>query len=118
MNEEIIEGEIKGARNLAILAVGAVLVAMATTVVGVYLYVSSGDIYLDRSLPGLLPEISEQEDSAEEQFVFNDYGAVNKGVLGDFLKHFGEAEREVRDFKEPFSDAPLSDDSLIFIVED
>lgn len=115
--EEEPEKKVSGGRNLAILAMGAVAIAVITTCMGLYMYVSSGDIYLDRSLPGLLPEVSEQEGS-KEQYVFSDYGAVNAGVLDEFLKYFGEAEAEVETFREPFADAPLMDENLIFFTEE
>lgn len=120
MSEEVIKPEIKGVRNLLFLTIIATVIAVTTTIIGVYIYVSSGDIYLDRSLPGLLPDASEQEDDGRqgEQFVFNDYGSVNKGVLDDFLRYFDVVEGEVREFAEPFSDVPLLDENLIFVVED
>lgn len=110
------KAEIKGARNLALLAVGSVLIATITTVMGVYIYVSSGDIYLDRSLPGLLPDAAEHEEDnsgLSEQYVFNDYGPVNSEVLDDFLENFDEIRGEAAGFGESFSDAPLSDEALI-----
>jgi len=120
MSEEVIKPEIKGARNLLLLTIIATVIAVATTTIGVYIYVSSGDIYLDRSLPGLLPDASEQEDDGreEQQYIFNDYGTVNKDVLDDFLRHFDVVEGEVREFAAPFSDAPLMDENLIFVDED
>lgn len=110
--------ERSGSKNLLILAIAAVLIAVATTMTGVYLYVSSGDIYLDRSLPGLLPEETEADEGRNEQYVFNDYGPMNKGVVDEFLKYFDAAESEVEAFAEPFSDKPLSDENLIHIPDD
>jgi len=108
------EKEINGVRNLGILALAACLIAIVTTVIGVYMYVSSGDIYLDRSLPGLLPEVSEPDDR-DEQYIFSDFGSIDEATLEEFLEHFGAAEKEVEVFKEPFADAPLSDETLIFL---
>ena len=45
-----------GGRNLVFLGLGAVLIATLTTSISLYLYHESGDIYLDRSRPGFLPE--------------------------------------------------------------
>ena len=112
-------GMAHGARNLLLLSVFSVVIAVATTVAGLFLYVSSGDIYLDRSLPGLLPEESEKGGSGrEEQYIFPDYGAVNKKALDDFLRYFDRIDTEVEEFKEPFADEPLSDEALILVYGD
>ena len=109
---------VNGTRNLLLLSVFSVVFAIVTTVVGLYLYISSGDIYLDRSLPGLLPEKSEKEEEGrEEQYVFSDSGVVDAKVLEDFLESFGEMSKEIEGFKGPFAAEPLSDEVLIFMPE-
>ena len=56
-----------GGRNLVILGVAATVIAIITTGVSLLIYHNSGDIYLDRSRPGFLPD----EEEAEE-----DHGAA------------------------------------------
>ena len=47
---------ILGGRNLLILGIISVLIAVTTTGVSLAIYHYSGDIYLDRSRPGFLPD--------------------------------------------------------------
>ena len=87
----------KGARNLVILGVSATLIAFLTTFVALKFYQGTGDIYLDRSRPGYLPEKKEEED--EEKFQFQDTGEVTKEVLKDYLEHFKKELKEDEYFK-------------------
>ena len=56
-----------GARNLFIMSLVAILIALSTTGVSLAIYHNSGDIYLDRSRPGFLPDEDEIEDDANKQ---------------------------------------------------
>ena len=49
----------QGGRNLMILGCGAIFLAGVTTTASLMIYRSSGDIYLDRSRPGYLPDSEE-----------------------------------------------------------
>jgi hypothetical protein len=54
------------------------------------IYHNSGDIYLDRSRPGFLPdedEISEEEEKNEEEYDFAKDGALTKEGMDDYLKN-------------------------------
>ena len=44
---------IRGGRNLVLLGVGAITIALITTSISLYFY-SKGDIYIDRSRPGYI----------------------------------------------------------------
>jgi hypothetical protein len=58
-----------GARNLVLLGLASILIAVMTTSVALAIYHNSGDIYLDRSRPGYLPdeqEIEKDEDKKDE----------------------------------------------------
>lgn len=99
--------------NLFFLGVGATLIAMLTTGISILIYHYSGDIYLDRSRPGFLPdkdEIAEQDD--DEGFVFSEDGPVTKYDLDEYLKAFQEKLKELDALKNPYSPEPLSDDAL------
>ena len=55
-----------GARNLIILGVAAVLIAITTTSVALAIYYFSGDYILDRSRPGFLPDAEENSTATTE----------------------------------------------------
>lgn len=111
------EGENKrhGGRNLLILGVAAVFIAMVTTSVSLYLYHASGDIYLDRSRPGFLPDEEEEKDAEKqktEQYKFSDTGEVNQTVLEEYIKELQKETSGLKDLERPFSEAPLTNESL------
>ncbi|MBQ3318475.1 hypothetical protein IJG76_00405 [Candidatus Saccharibacteria bacterium] len=96
-----------GARNLAILGVVAVVVTLTTTLVALKIYHDTGDIYLDRSRPGYLPE-KKEEDEEEEIFEFQDTGVITNGVIKEYLEHF---EKEMKK-EEYFKTETLSGEAL------
>lgn len=103
----------KGGRNLAILAIGAIGIAVITTGVSLVVYDLSGDIYLDRSRPGYLPDESESADSREtEEYVFSDAGEVNKEALTEYLQEIQKVLDELNQIKDPYAGGPLSNESL------
>ena len=61
----------RGGRNLIILGCIAATIALATTSVSLAIYHGSGDIYLDRSRPGYLPDKEEIEQAAQ---ILNEIG--------------------------------------------
>ena len=98
-------------KNLLILGVISVAIAMMTTGVSLYIYHKSGDIYIDRSRPGFLPEKGEEKPIAEE-YKFNDSGIVTEEVLDEYLKHFDKITEELEAFTDPFSAKTISDETL------
>ena len=62
-DEEVTQTRSHGGRNLIILGIASILIALATTSVSLAIYRATGDIYLDRSRPGF---ISEGEQHNEE----------------------------------------------------
>ena len=98
-----------------ILGVASVIVAAATTGVSLALYHNSGDIYLDRSRPGFLPdeeEISEEEKKDEEEYEFNKSGIITKEVLDEYLEKIDTEVEALDAYKDPFSAEALSDEKL------
>lgn len=79
-----------GGRNLAILGFGAILLALITTSVSLVVYHNSGDIYLDRSRPGYLPDEEEMEkevkDEEELKYSFEKSGELTAEVIDEYLK--------------------------------
>ncbi|MBR2589263.1 hypothetical protein IKE84_02915 [Candidatus Saccharibacteria bacterium] len=103
----------RGSRNLVILGIVSTGIAVLTTAVSLIVYHNSGDIYLDRSRPGFLPDESEIEAQVEaESYDFSVTGPLTKEDLDEYIKHFDETLNSIDDLTDPFSNAPLSDESL------
>ncbi|GHU80692.1 hypothetical protein FACS1894191_6510 [Clostridia bacterium] len=104
-----------GPRNLALLGIGAVVVALTTSAISIIIYTSTGDIYLDRSRPGYLPDKEETEENkknpSEETYTFPQTGDLTKKTLEDFLKKLDEETGKTL-ITDPFPETPLSDESL------
>ncbi len=99
--------------NLLLLGIGATLIALLTTGISIIIYHESGDIYLDRSRPGFLPDKEEIEDrSDDEEYIFSENGPVTKYDLDEYLKMFDEELKDLDELKNPYSAEPLSDDAL------
>lgn len=103
-----------GSRNLLILGAGAIIIAGVTTSISLAAYRVSGDIYLDRSRPGYLPDEEEVSEDAPENpdFVFSDSGALTTEELGDYLDALKAVEDRLDNYPDAFSPTPLSDASL------
>ena len=103
-----------GGRNLLILGLGATLITFALTALSLKIYHDSGDIYLDRSRPGFLPEKEEAEAEQDDtDYVFPDSGILTKATLEEYLENLERELDRLNDFSsEPFGDAPLTSDSL------
>lgn len=101
-----------GGRNLIILGVLSAVVAVATTGVSLAIYHNSGDIYLDRSRPGFLPDEEEISDDAEADYEFDKSGAITKEVIEDYLKNLEIEVKALKSYKDPFAADALSDEKL------
>ena len=103
----------KGGRNLLIMGVMSIVVAFATTGVSLAIYKYSGDIYLDRSRPGYLPDEEEIDaGDPEGEFEFGKTGELNRTDLEEYLEAF-DVELEAIDQQEkPFDADALSDEAL------
>ena len=105
----------KGGRNLILLGVIAVVVATLSTSVSLAIYHYSGDIYLDRSRPGFLPdeeESEEEEESDEGIYVFDKTGVITKDVLDEYLEKLQIEVNAIDAYKEPFGESLLTDEAL------
>lgn len=103
----------KGGRNLMLLGIIAALVALTTTSVALAIYHNSGDIYLDRSRPGFLPDKEEVEDEPEEEnYDFDENGMVTKESLNEYLRALEKEIEAVDAYENPFSAEALSDEKL------
>lgn len=106
--------ENQGKRNLIILGAGAMVITIATTCLSLWLYRSSGDIYLDRSRPGYLPDEEEAKDELPESanFTFSDTGELTPADLEEYLKELQDLDDKIKALEDPYSDSPLSNESL------
>lgn len=105
----------RGGRNLIILGVVATVVSLGLTTASLAIYHYSGDIYLDRSRPGYLPDIEEaeiEEETEEGDFKFEKTGSITKEALDEYLKKM-QIEVEALDvYRDPFDKEALSDEQF------
>ena len=93
----------------------AIIIAMATTSVSMAIYHNSGDIYLDRSRPGFLPdeeEIDDDEKKEDIDFDFSKVDKLNAETMKEYLENINKEIEEVDSYKNPFSAEVLSDENL------
>lgn len=102
----------KGGKNLLILGAVSIIIAMITTGVSLALYHNSGDIYLDWSRPGFLPEEEGSSEDTEEEYEFDKTGAITKEVLEEYLTNLEAEVKALDNYKDPFSAEALSDERL------
>ena len=103
-----------GGRNLVILGVAATVIAVVTTGVSLLIYHNSGDIYLDRSRPGYLPdeEEIEEEGEKEEEYVFEKTGKLTMSVIEEYLEKLQVEVKAIDEYEKPFDEDVLSDERL------
>lgn len=101
-----------GGHNLMRLGLLATIITLFTTSVSLIIYHNSGDIYLDRSRPGFLPEKHEvkHDDEPEKNYSFPESGNLDSKTLEEFRKNFKRALEDIKNLKDPFSAENLSDD--------
>lgn len=107
--------EINGKRNLIILGVSAILIAGITTSLSLLVYHNSGDIYLDRSRPGYLPDEQEAESNpsaANNNFTFSETGELTETELTEYLKELKNLDKRIKALSDPYAPGPLSNESL------
>lgn len=104
----------KGGKNLALLGIFSILIAVITTSVSLAVYHNSGDIYLDRSRPGFLPDEQEIEEENEhvEEYNFDKTGKLDIKIIEEYLEHLQTEVRAIDAYEKPFSAGPLSDQNL------
>ncbi len=104
----------KGQCNLVILGIGATIVTGITLTASLLVYRNSGDIYLDRSRPGYLPEEDEVEEVQNNttKFVYSDSGELDKAELDQYLEVMQAIVEKLEDSAQPYTEEPLSNKSL------
>lgn len=106
--------EHRGRRNLIILGLSAVSIAIITSAIELWIYRSSGDIYLDRSRPGYLPDIEEAKEEANTSYgyAYPESGALDIDELQEYLDELKETSSYLERIEDPYSPTSLSDESL------
>ena len=115
MNDETVEKKTSGARNILILGVASVVIALTTSLVSLYVYHKSGDIYLDCSLPDAdcpSARSDSEENNRSQVYVFQDSGDIDEKVLEEYLKEIETPINRVKKLEDPFGGNALSDESL------
>lgn len=105
-----------GGRNLVILGLVSVLIAFVTTGVSLAVYHNSGDIYLDRSRPGFMPDEDEAERENETKeglnYIFDKSGKITAEVLDEYLKKIQIEVNAIDANGDMFDDKVLSNEEL------
>ena len=117
MNDEVTENGrfkmSKGGKNLTILGIVSVIVATVTCGISLAIYHNSGDIYLDRSRPGFLPEEGDSiNDPVVEEYSFSKSGKLNITDIEEYLKNLNIDINAIDSYEKPFNQDVLSDKNL------
>lgn len=109
----------KGGRNLVILGVLSAVIAFTTTGVSLAIYHNSGDIYLDRSRPGYLPDEGEieQDGEPEKEYELEKSGVVTTEVLDEYLEALEAEVKALDTYNAPFGAEAVSDEKLGIYVK-
>ena len=103
-----------GARNLLILGILSATIALTTTGISLAVYHNSGDIYLDRSRPGFLPDEDEIESDKKENddYKLSENATITAEVLDEYLEYLTQEAESIDLYKDSFSSDGLSDSRL------
>jgi len=110
-----------GGRNLVVLGLASIVISIITTGVSLAIYHNTGDIYLDRSRPGYLPdeqEIEEEGEKQEEEYIFDRSGKITIDVIDEYLEKIQTEVRAIDAYSDPFDENALSNAKLGIPVED
>ena len=104
----------RGGRNLLLLGLGSVVIALITTSISLAIYHNSGDIYLDRSRPGFLPDEKEveEEEKMEDDYSFPKSGVLTVDILEEYLEKLDIEVKAIDSYEKPFGSSVLSDEKL------
>ena len=103
--------KVNGGRNLIILGVFAIFVALVTTSFSLWIY-RQNDIYLDRSRPGFISEGEKSEEESIEKF--SEDGDITVDVLDKYLEELDYVKEKITDLSDAFEPGPLDDKNFLF----
>lgn len=104
----------RGSMNLGILGAIAIIFAVTTTLISLKIYHDSGDIYLDRSRPGYLPDENEaaEQPDGNQNFIYADSGEIDVDGLEEYLHELQLLNQRITNLADPYGPSPLSNESL------
>ena len=106
----------KGGRNLIVLGIVSTIIALGTTGISLAIYHNTGDIYLDRSRPGFLPdktEIAEDEENQdEEDYIFEKSGELTAEIRHEYLEKLDVEIKAIDTYDNAFNEKALTNESL------
>ena len=115
-HKKITGGLTKGGRNLILLGIISTIIALGTTGISLAIYHNTGDIYLDRSRPGFLPdeaEIKEGEENQEENdYEFEKSGKLTAEILDEYLNNLDNEVKAIDTHDNAFNEKAWSDEKL------
>ena len=101
-----------GGRNLCILGIGALIVAIITTSISLKIYHDTGDVYLDRSRPGFISDEEKHHTEKNIKETFSEDGEIDVKVLDEYLQKLEQMRKKSDDYIKDFATDPLSDHQL------
>lgn len=108
----------RGGKNLIILGLASILISLITSGVSLALYHNSGDIYLDRSRPGFLPDEKEIKETEKSDYAFSDNGTeITFEEFEEYLEKLSEVQEKFNALPEPYSSESISNESLNILNE-
>lgn len=108
---------IHGGRNLIILCLGSIMIALITTSVSLYFY-GKGDIYIDRSRPGYISEDEKHNTDDDVQEKYSNEGDITEKTLTEYIEELDRVSERINASKNDFGPDPLSDDNLMITSND
>lgn len=101
-----------GGRNLLLLCLAGIVMALISTSISLIIYRSSGDIYIDRSRPGYISEDEVYDTADDGNETFSSDGEITKDVLDEYAKDINDIYQRLDAAKDAFSDKALSAETL------
>lgn len=101
-----------GGRNLLLLCLAGIVMALISTSISLIIYRSSGDIYIDRSRPGYISEDEVYDTADDGNESFSSDGEITKDVLDEYAKDINDTYQRLDTAKDAFSDKALSAETL------
>ena len=109
---------IHGGRNLIILGLSAVLIAIVSTAASLQIYRATGDIYLDRSRPGYISDGEKHSEEDDQKENFSNEGEITKSAIDEYFKEFDKITNRISESSDDFLLDAINDDSLGISVEE